>query len=277
VLLATACSSTGDAGPTTGPRPTAASSTSAPTSAAASGVEVLEVVDGDTLRVVLDGGEEEVRLLGINAPEHDECFGDRAREALEQRLAGGPLRLGEGTERDQYGRLLAYAYAGDTLLNLALVQNGLALALHAEHPRLAEFLQADEQAYSGGIGIWAVDACGPPSMAPVTIIDLSFDPPGRDEDDLNGEWVLLADRSDLEADLSGWVLRDESSDHRYHFPAGTVLQPGGQVRVHTGSGNDGEGDLFWGEEGPVWNNGGDTALLLDPAGNVAGRLRYSGT
>jgi hypothetical protein len=114
-------------------------------------------------------------------------------------------------------------------------------------------------------------------MAPVTIIDLSFDPPGRDEDDLNGEWVLLADRSDLEADLSGWVLRDESSDHRYHFPAGTVLQPGGQVRVHTGSGNDGEGDLFWGEDGPVWNNGGDTALLLDPAGNVAGRLRYSGT
>ena len=35
-------------------------------------------------------------------------------------------------------------------------------------------------------------------------------------------------------------------------------------------------EVFWCSDGPVWNNGGDTALLLDPAGNVAGRLRYSG-
>jgi hypothetical protein len=72
------------------------------------------------------------------------------------------------------------------------------------------------------------------------------------------------------------MLRDESSEHRYRFPRGTRLRPGEQVTVHTGCGDDGAGDLYWCKNGPVWNNGGDTALLLDPAGNVGGRLRYSG-
>ena len=88
---------------------------------AGAGVEVLEVFDGDTLLVSLEGAEEEVRLLGINAPEHDECFGDEAREALAGRLVAGPLRLDIQEDRDQFGRLLAYAYAGESLLNLALV------------------------------------------------------------------------------------------------------------------------------------------------------------
>ena len=102
------------------------------------------------------------------------------------------------------------------------------------------------------------------------------DPPGPDEDDLNGEWVLLGNLGDQDADLTGWVLRDESSQHRYRFPAGTILHPGEQVTVHTGRGVDAYGDLYWGKDGAVWNNGGDTAILLDPQGNVAGRLRYSG-
>jgi hypothetical protein len=52
------------------------------------GIEVLRVVDGDTLRVRLNGKSERVRLLGIDAPEvsHNgraaECFGDAATQEL---------------------------------------------------------------------------------------------------------------------------------------------------------------------------------------------------
>lgn len=271
LLLPTACSGGESPAAPTDPGPT-------PTTSTTGGGEVtlLRVSDGDTVLVSVGGVEQEVRLLGINAPERDECFGADAREAAANRLAAGPLRLEALEERDQFGRLLAYAYAGETLVNLALVQDGFALALQTDHPRLAEFLQAQERAFAGGLGLWAADACGTPSSAPVTLIQIEPDPPGRDEDDLNGEWVLLANLGDQDADLSGWVLRDESSEHRYRFPAGTILRPGEQVKVHTGEGGDAPGHLYWGKRGPIWNNDGDTALLLDPQGNVAGRLRYSG-
>ena len=196
------------------------------------------------------GVEEEVRLLGINAPEQDECFGAQAREAAATLLAAGPLRLDIEAERDQFGRLLAYVHAGETLLNLALVEDGFALALQDDHPRLAEFLQADERAFAAGLGLWAADACGAPSSAPVTLLDVELDPAGRDEDDLNGEWVLLGNLADQDADLTGWALRDESSEHRYRFPAGTLLRPGEQVAVHTGEGDDAPGDLYWAQRRP---------------------------
>ena len=274
-LVAAACTGDGATAATTGPGPTAAVTTSATTPAGPS-ITLIEVLDGDTVLVSIAGGEEAVRLLGINAPEQDECFGAQAREAAATLLTAGPLRLDIEPERDQFGRLLAYVHAGETLLNLALVEDGFALALQDDHPRLAEFRQADERAFAGGFGLWAADACGAPSSAPVTLLGVEFDPGGRDEDDLNGEWVLLGNLADQDADLTGWRLRDESSEHRYRFPRGTRLRPGEQVTVHTGCGEDAPGDLYWCADGPVWNNGGDTALLLDPAGNVAGRLRYSG-
>jgi micrococcal nuclease len=274
VLLA-ACAAP-DAAPT--PTTPEAADTTSPAAATSPGsaATVLEVFDGDTLLASLEGAEEEVRLLGINAPEHDECFGDLARQALSDLLADGPLRFDIQEERDQYGRLLAYAYAGNTLVNLALVAGGSTLAVHEDHPRLAEFLAAGDQAFTAGLGLWAADACGTPGAASVVLADLEPNPPGPDEDDLNGEWVLLENRGSREADLTGWMLRDESSVNRYSFPSGTRLAPGGQVAVHTGCGADTPGDLYWCQDGPLWNNGGDTALLLDPRGNVAGRLGYSG-
>jgi micrococcal nuclease len=277
VVLAAACADGGSGG-VTGTTVAATAVTTAPATTATGvpGIEVLEVRDGDTLLVALDEGEEEVRLLGINAPEHDECFGEEALAALAGFLSAGEVRLEIGDERDQYGRLLAYVYAGGALVNLALVEDGFALALQDDHPRRADFLRADERAYTGSLGLWAADACGPPSSAPVTILDVSYDPAGPDGDDLNGEWVLLGDLGDQDADLSGWVLRDESSRNRYAFPAGTVLAPGGQVRIHSGCGVNSPTDLYWCADGPVWNNAGDTTLLLDPRGNVAGRLRYAG-
>jgi endonuclease YncB( thermonuclease family) len=265
-----------DAGLTvTAPETTVTTSPAAPTSAGTEAI-VLEVFDGDTLLVSLDGAEEEVRLLGVNAPEQDECFGDRAREALSDLLAAGPLQLDIQDERDQYGRLLAYAHADGTFVNLSLVAAGFALAMHEDPPRLAEILEAGERAFAGGRGLWAADACGTPAAAALTLADLQPNPPGPDEDDLNGEWALLQNLGGRGADLTGWVLRDESSANRYHFPAGTLLAPGGQVTVHTGCGRDTPDALYWCHDGPVWNNGGDTALLLDPQGNVAGRLGYSG-
>ena len=281
-LLGAAC--TGDGGDSV---PTAAPGTSAPASPTTTGpgateaapgvpVELITIFDGDTLLVDMRGVEEEVRLLGINTPEREECFSSEAREATSSLVAAGSLTIEATEERDQFERLLGYAYAGGALVNQALVEGGYALALQTDHPRLAEFLAAEEAALAAGEGLWAADACGAPSPAALSLEGLEPDPPGPDEDDLNGEWVLLANEGAEPADLTGWVLRDESSQNRYRFPEGFVLDAGETVAVHTGGGADGPAHLYWDAPGPVWNNGGDAALLLDSAGNVADRLRYSG-
>jgi hypothetical protein len=53
------------------------------------------------------------------------------------------------------------------------------------------------------------------------------------------------------------------------------LEPGATVRVFTGCGSDSAASLYWCNTGSaVWNNSGDTAFLLDPAGNVVYTLAY---
>ena len=84
---------------------------------------------------------------------------------------------------------------------------------------------------------------------------------------------------DADANLTGWSLRDESTRHRYEFPDVNVA-PGQLVRVRTGCGTDevgsGQIELFWCDpEPPVWNNGGDTAFLLDFNGSIADYMESS--
>lgn len=255
--------------------PTATTTTGATTSPERGRpVTLVTIFDGDTILVSMDGAEEEVRLLGVNTPESGECFAREARGATTAMLEGTALTVEIVGERDQYGRLLAYAYAGGILVNRALLDGGYALALQSDHPRLAEFLAAEEAAYEGRQGLWAPDACGPSVAANVSLLEMSADPPGPDEDDLNGEWVFFANDGPQVVDLTGWVLRDESSQNRYHFPDGFRFHPGEGLAVYSGCGEDGPVTLYWCADDPVWNNGGDTVLLLDPSGNVVVRLRY---
>ncbi len=95
---------------------------------------VARVVDGDTIEVNVGGRTERVRYIGIDTPEWtDERPGVRARaraatEANRRLVAGRRVRLELDVEtRDRYGRLLAYVWVGDTLVNEMLVREG-----HAE-------------------------------------------------------------------------------------------------------------------------------------------------
>ena len=236
-------------------------------------VTVVRVLDGDSLVVTIDGREAQVRLLGINTPERGECFAEPARE-LTTRMTSGPIRL-EAEGEDQFGRLLRYAFTGDgTLINRRLIDDGLALAVSADHSRLAEFKAAEEEAFTGGLGRWRKDACGPPDPARIAITGLEPNAPGDDAQNPNGEWVELTNSGTAPARMDGWTMRDESSSHRFAFPAEFTLPAGGQVRVFSGCGAATSQALYWCEGGPIWSNGGDTAYLLDGSGNVADRHAF---
>jgi hypothetical protein len=51
------------------------------------------------------------------------------------------------------------------------------------------------------------------------------------------------------------VLRDKEG-HRFRFPR-CRIPAGGYVKVHTGSGKNQRGDLYWRLDNFVWNNDGD--------------------
>ena len=80
--------------------------------------------------------------------------------------------------------------------------------------------------------------------------------------DCQGEAVTVRNGGSSPADLTGWSIHDENSNHTYRFPAGYTLAPGASVTVRSG-GPAGAGELAWTNQS-VWNNTGDTAYLVNP-------------
>jgi micrococcal nuclease len=133
---------------------------------------VARVVDGDTIVIRAPaGGEDTVRLLGIDTPETvdpDEpvgCFGPEASAYAKHLLAGRVVVLVYDRERrDMYGRLLAYAYLGGgrpLFVNRRLVALGYArtLVFPPNVAHRAELARAEAAAALAGRGLW--DACPP--------------------------------------------------------------------------------------------------------------------
>jgi len=109
---------------------------------------VVRVVDGDTLKIEMNGHEEAVRLIGIDTPEskinkkakkdavktnHDiETITAMGREAA--RYVRTLIRKGDTVsiefdvqKRDKYNRLLVYAYLSDgKMLNEEIIKAGYA-------------------------------------------------------------------------------------------------------------------------------------------------------
>lgn len=236
-------------------------------------VRVVSVLDGDSVRVELSGEEVEIRMLGINAPERDECWSAESTTALAESLSNTDVHL-VPDERDQFDRLLGYLYAAGNDVNRAQVVDGNALVLATEHPNLPDYLAAEEEAVALRAGMWSEAACGAEPVEPgISIWAVEPDAPGRDDRNPNGEFVAIANEGEAR-DIGGWMLRDESSTHRFEFPEGFVIDAGAIVAVRSGCGNDSATELFWCADGTVWTNSGDTVLLLDPSGSIVERHRY---
>jgi micrococcal nuclease len=131
---------------------------------------VVHVVDGDTIHVQCGARVEKVRYIGMDAPEiHHPIWGaepgGREAAALNRRLVGGRhVRLElDVRARDQYGRLLAYVWAGDLMVNAELVRLGYAQVMTVP-PNVryqALFLKLQREARAAGRGLWAASSPTP--------------------------------------------------------------------------------------------------------------------
>ncbi len=89
--------------------------------------QVIDVIDGDTIDVLIDGVEYRVRYIGIDTPERDDpCYAE-ATAANAALVDNQTVRLVQDvSEVDRYGRLLRYVYVKDLLINAELVAGGWA-------------------------------------------------------------------------------------------------------------------------------------------------------
>ena len=108
----------------------------------------------------------------------------------------------------------------------------------------------------------------------IIITDVVFNPEGLD---IEGEYVVIRNEGTTSVDMSRWRLHDtlvhRGAPYTFTFPRFT-LAPSATVRVHTGSGTNDQDDLYWGRSWAVWNNTGDTAVLLDALGGEVSRFSY---
>lgn len=131
---------------------------------------VTNVVDGDTLDVQLAGKTERLRLIGIDTPETKDprkpvqCFGQEASERAAAILGGKQIQLEADPSqatRDQYNRLLVYAWVAGRLYNLDMIADGYAheYTYDAAYKYQAEFKQAEQEARSASRGLWSPGTC----------------------------------------------------------------------------------------------------------------------
>lgn len=236
-------------------------------------VQVKRVYDGDT--ILLEDGRK-VRYLGINSPEFQEPFYLKAKRLNESLVMGREIRLEFDQERtDSYGRVLAYVFAGNEMVNARLVQEGLAQAFfigpNRKHHALLLRLQAEAQQHK--VGMWS--ARGRARDLKITTVH----PVDPTQDDQYPSYVRIANLSNATINLVGYVLSNEAGQ-RYVFPDVSV-DPGYTVIVSNGSGTDGvaaKGQLVvhWSTQGPVWDPSEDTAFLKDPNGNLEDTFHYKG-
>ncbi|MFA4818176.1 MAG: thermonuclease family protein [Parcubacteria group bacterium] len=133
--------------------------------------KVVNVVDGDTIDVQLDGQTERLRLLGINTPEvvdprkPVECFGREASAKAHELLDGQEVELEADPSqinRDKYSRLLRYARTKEGLFyNLEIIKLGYAYEYTYDLPYKyqTEFKAAQKEAQNKKAGLWADGAC----------------------------------------------------------------------------------------------------------------------
>ncbi|WP_218672176.1 thermonuclease family protein [Marinilactibacillus piezotolerans] len=130
--------------------------------------DVIRVVDGDTIKVNINGKEESVRFLLVDTPEtvHPDKpvqpFGKEASQFVKERLSGKQVQLElDISERDKYGRLLMYVYDEEgNSIQEALLKRGLARVAYIYNPNVKyvdRYQAIQREAQEKAVGIWSIE------------------------------------------------------------------------------------------------------------------------
>lgn len=126
-------------------------------------VTLVKCIDGDTAKINYNGEEVNLRFLAINTREigeNEEEYGKEASEYTCNALKNANMIKiefdSESDKYDKYGRLLAWVFVDEELLQLDLVKNGYAEIkyIYGDYKYLNELEEALKYAKEKRLGIW---------------------------------------------------------------------------------------------------------------------------
>lgn len=133
-------------------------------------VEFSKCVDGDTIKVLLDGKEYTIRMLAVDTPEsvHPtkgvEYYGKEASEYTCNLVTNAKkieVEYDDDSDKiDKYNRLLVWVFVDGKLLQKSLVENGYAKVayLYGDYKYTSELKKDQELASAKNIGVWNEEA-----------------------------------------------------------------------------------------------------------------------
>jgi len=237
------------------------------------------VIDGDTVQ--LSSGED-VRLIGLNAPEIGQKCSTEALNKLKELVQGKRVILEQDNDdKDQYGRLLRYIYMGNIFVNIELVKLGLAHKYeYGSNTKYSSQLeQAENEAKQNYGCLWEKSKISYIQDQCIYITNFHFNAAGDDNLNLNDEYVTFGNNCSYLIDMTDWTIKDETASHIYKIPQ-FILKENALFTLYSGSGINTNSALYWGrtegEFAAIWNNNGDTLFLRDSNGNLVLTYSYQG-
>ena len=126
--------------------------------------KVSSIIDGDTIRVIINGKSEKVRLLGIDSPESSDprksvqCFAKEATNKLKNLINGKTVKLvidKTQSDKDKYGRLLRFIYLNGKDIDAEMIKEGFAFS-YKQYPttKLNEYNKLEKLAREQNKGLW---------------------------------------------------------------------------------------------------------------------------
>ncbi|MFV0436772.1 MAG: thermonuclease family protein [Desulfopila sp.] len=117
---------------------------------------VSKVRDGDSFHIKSESRGYEVRLWGIDCPEHGQPYGNAARK-LSRGLGEGRLVQVLIKDWDQYGRIVGIVTVDGLVVNEELVRQGSAWVYdrYCRDAVCDRWRQLEKKARAEGLGLWA--------------------------------------------------------------------------------------------------------------------------
>lgn len=251
---------------------------------------VTRVLDGDTVDVDLDGdgaADEQVRLVGLDTPEKNQCGYSVAQRKLKRLVEGRVVTL--VTDNSE-----AFATQGRILRRVVVKRDGKridatawmlrrGLGLWKPYPEepsaMPRYRFLTSVAAEDGRNLFAGDWC---SAGPAAGVRLRLDLQWK-ADTNRGEHIRITNLGPGEVDLSDWMIRS-GRVRKYRVPKGGAIAEGRTLTIHVGSGTNGHYHRYLGSGrslfpdidvlDPLAGYPGEGAYLLDPGGDVRAHQLY---
>jgi len=147
--------------------------------------KVIAIADGDTVTVLYENQPHTIRLLGIDAPESYQVFGNIAKKVLTDKVLGKEVKI-EWSGQDEFHRILGDIYLGGRRISEEMISDGLAWHFK-KYSKDQSLAKAELVAKQANKGLWAAANPIPPWDIRNPSLDLrnsgASGKPGPSEDD----------------------------------------------------------------------------------------------